>query len=471
MRIASFSLSVIGEASENNALTNGTDFFNFSIGDVLRQPRYEEGKRALLREARAIGYLDARFTTHQIRIYRERYEAEITLVLDSGTLFFFGETTSEQEVITDDLLQRFLAYEPSAPFSRAQILKTQRDLNRTDFFQSVLVEGRTDHPDGRNIPVTIRAEPRETYNRYSFGVGYATDTGAQAIFEWQNKLLNKYGHRTSFSLQYGERERHATADYRLPAGDPRHNSIVFTGLLNQETWEDTTTKLYSISTAYEYSSPKNHLAASLELRDEDYRVGDTKGKSLLFMPHVQGSWALADDIINTTNGLRASVYLTGSSEDFISDAAFIKARGDARVIVTPLENWRVIGRGSLGGIIVDSIVDIPPSLRFYAGGANSVRGYRYKSLGPKDSSDTVIGGTFLLTGSVAIERAINKLWRVSAFYDIGNAMDDLKVDLAHGVGIGAGVALPFGQIRVELAYPLSDEGTEQYFYLTVGADL
>ena len=50
-------------------------------------------------------------------------------------------------------------------------------------------------------------------------------------------------------------------------------------------------------------------------------------------------------------------------------------------------------------------------------------------------------------------------------------MDDLTVDLAQGVGLGFGLALPFGQVRLELAYPLSDEGSSQYFYLTVGADL
>ena len=471
VRVSSFSLTFAGEATDLEAFTDSRELFELSVGDILRQPLYEQGKRALLRKMRSLGYLDAAFTTHEIRIDLDKKEAEINLVLDPGALYLFGETISEQTVITDALLSRYLSFEAGEPFNRSKLLRTQRDLNRTEFFSSVFVEGRTDAPDGNSIPVLIRVEPRETYNRYSIGVGYDTDIGAQALFEWKNRLLNRYGHRASLSVQYGERERYVLADYRIPVNDPRHNSVVLTGLLNQETWEDTTTKLYSVSTAYEYSTPKVNQAVSIEIREEDYRVGNTTGKSQLFMPAVLGSWAFADDVVNTTNGLRASVYLSGSSEDFISDAAFLNARGDARLIITPLERWRIIGRGSLGGIIVDSIEDIPPSLRYYAGGANSVRGYRYKSLGPQDSSGTVIGGTFLLTGSIALEHAIGNLLRVSAFFDIGNAMDDLKVDLAQGVGMGVGIALPFGQIRMEVAYPLSDEGTEQYFYLTVGADL
>ena len=471
VRLKSFSLSIPGEAGEAGELADGRSFFSINEGDILEQPLYEEGKKTLLRRARSLGFLDAAFTTHEIRIYREKNEAEIELLLESGPRYLFGQTTSEQEIITEALLLRYLSYQEGEYFSRQKLYDLQRDLYRTDFFKSVVVESGTDNPDGLNVPVFIRVEPLENYNRYSVGVGYATDTGAYALFEWENKLFNQYGHRANLSALYGELERHLLLSYGIPTGDPRYNSVILSGLVDQQTWDDTTTKLYSFSTAYEYSTPKFHYSYSLEVRDEDYRVGDTRGTSFLLMPYIHGSWAVADDIVNTTNGLRASVFLTGSSDDIVSDATFIKTRADGKVILSPFDNWRLIGKGSIGGILVDSIEDIPPSLRFYAGGANSVRGYRYKTLGPEDESGTVIGGTFLLSGSIEAERAITDLWRASVFYDIGNAMDDLKVDLAHGIGAGVGVALPFGQIRLELAYPLSDEGTSQYFYLTVGADL
>jgi translocation and assembly module TamA len=471
VRLKSFSLSIPGEAGETGALADGRSFFSIKEGDILEQPQYEEGKKALLRRARSLGFLDAVFTAHEIRIYREKNEAEIELLMESGPRYVFGQTTSDQEVISGALLWRYLSYQEGEYFSRQKLYDLQRDLNRTDFFKTVVVESDTDNPEVLEVPVSIRVEPLDNYNRYSVGVGYATDTRAHVLFEWKNKLVNQYGHRANLSALYGELERHLLLSYGIPTGDPRYNSFIFSGLVEQEEWDDTTTKLYSFSTAYEYSTPEFHYSYSLEIRDEDYRVGDTRGSSLLLMPHIQGSWALADDILNTTNGMRASVFLTGSSDDIVSDATFIKTRADGKVILSPFDKWRLIGRGSIGGIFVDSIEDIPPSLRFYAGGANSVRGYRYKTLGPEDKSGTVIGGTFLLTGSIEAERAITDIWRAFVFYDIGNAMDDLEVDLADGIGAGIGLALPFGQIRVELAYPLSDEGSSQYFYLAVGADL
>jgi translocation and assembly module TamA len=113
----------------------------------------------------------------------------------------------------------------------------------------------------------------------------------------------------------------------------------------------------------------------------------------------------------------------------------------------------------------------PPSLRFYAGGEKSVRGYKYKTLGPEDSSGNIVGGRYLLTGSIAWERQIADLWRVSAFYDIGNAMDNWSKDLAQGIGVGVGLVLPFGHATLELAYPLDDQGTAQYLFIRVGTDL
>ncbi|MBE0586030.1 MAG: BamA/TamA family outer membrane protein, partial [Desulfofustis sp.] len=98
-------------------------------------------------------------------------------------------------------------------------------------------------------------------------------------------------------------------------------------------------------------------------------------------------------------------------------------------------------------------------------------GYSYRSLGPQDSSGSVVGGRYLLTGSIELERRLSEFWRGAVFYDVGNAMDDVAVDLAHGVGVGVGVALPFGQARLELSYPLSDEGSVQYVSISIGADL
>ncbi len=471
VHITELSIELTGEGASLPALAEPQRLFDLQTGAPLNQVLYEDGKMALLREVRKLGFLDASFSVHEIRINRDTREAQIQLVLETGPRYLFGSVTSVQDIIHDELLQRFVPWEEGDYYIPREVLDLQRDLNRSDYFSSVIVQADTAHPDGLSVPVKIRLEPLQTYNRYSFGVGYATDTRAYVRVDWLNRLLNKRGHRANSSLLLGERESHLAVNYRIPVADPRYNTLRLSGLLNRELWEDTKTSSYSAGVGYEYLTPEYHLDISLETLNESYEIGTTKGKSELLMPGVLGSWAIADDLVNPANGLRASVSLVGASDYLLSDASFLKVRADGKIIVTPITDFRLIGRGAIGAILVDSIEDIPPTLRFYAGGQNSVRGYSYRSLGPQDSSGSVVGGRYLLTGSIELERRLSEFWRGAVFYDVGNAMDDVAVDLAHGVGVGVGVALPFGQARLELAYPLSDDGSVQYVSISIGADL
>jgi len=469
--VSKITVAVEGEGKELAELSSPQDHLALRLGEPLRHALYEDAKRALIRQARTLGFLDAYYSTSEIRINRDKKSAEVALILETGARYLFGKTSSDQEVITHELLLRFLSYQEGDYFTTRKLFDTQRDLYRTDYFSSVIVEGDTANPDGTAIPVKITLEPLEHYNFYGVGVGYASDIGAYGTLEWRNPLFNKKGHRVSSSFLVGERETHCVLNYRIPVADPRFNTFGLSGLWNRESWEDTVSNALSAGMSYEYLTPQRHLGISIEALDEDYRVGDTKGESKLLIPSLQGSMAIADDIVNTKNGVRVTAVISGAQEGILSDTSFLKLRGDGRVVLSPFPNWRLLGHGSAGVILVDSIADLPPSLRFYAGGNKSVRGYRYRSLGPTDSSGTVIGGRYLLTGSAECERRISKLWRVSAFYDVGNAMDDPTIDLAHGIGIGVGIELPFGKATLDFAYPLTDEGSSQYVFFSVGADL
>lgn len=469
--VTEVSIAIVGEGRDLPELTDPAAAFPLQAGEALNHQLYEQGKRALLRRAAALGLLDASYTVQQIQVDRKSSEARIELLLDTGMRYLFGTVDSEQRIISEDLLARFVPFKQGDPFSRQQLQELQRDLYRTDYFGSVIVVADTTNPDGRSIPVTIDLEPQKHYNRYSFGVGYATDIRAHVRFEWLNRMLNDQGHRAFSSLLVGEQKNMLLINYGVPVADPRYNTVTASGLWNSERWEDTETDKISVGLAYDHATPEYLFGVSVEVLDESFRIGATRGSIGLVMPGVKGSWSWADDVINTENGLRLSVDITGASKDLLSDASFVKLRGDGKIIISPLTDWRLIGRGSIGGILIEQIDEIPPSVRFYAGGDKSVRGYRYRSLGPKDESDNVVGGRLLLTGSAEIEYRLSQYWRAAVFYDAGNAMDDLEVDLAHGLGIGVGLVLPFGQARLDLAVPLNDEGRSQTVFLSVGADL
>ena len=84
-----------------------------------------------------------------------------------------------------------------------------------------------------------------------------------------------------------------------------------------------------------------------------------------------------------------------------SEASFSQGRLDAKLIESLGEKTRVLTRGTVGATVTDDFHKLPPLVRFFAGGDRSVRGYDYNTLGPKDDSGDVVGGRYLLVGSVA----------------------------------------------------------------------
>lgn len=99
---------------------------------------------------------------------------------------------------------------------------------------------------------------------------------------------------------------------------------------------------------------------------------------------------------------------------------------------------------------------VPESLRWRAGGDESVRGYRFRSLGPV--VDGAVGsGETLLTTSVEIARpfleSMPSLWG-AVFIDGGNAAPGFaQLDPVWGYGLGVRWRSPVGPLRVDLAWP------------------
>ncbi len=108
---------------------------------------------------------------------------------------------------------------------------------------------------------------------------------------------------------------------------------------------------------------------------------------------------------------------------------------------------------------------MPPSLRYFAGGDQSVRGYDYQSLSPTNSDGDRIGGRYQFAASVEYQFSLTERWRIAAFADQGNAFNDLELPtLKQSVGVGVRWVSPVGPIRVDLAHPLDgDQGVRLHF--------
>lgn len=462
---------LVGDGRENEVLQKALNAWKVRVGNVLDQGLYEKEKKKLVNEIINEGFLDVVFVQKILLVDVKKNTARISLILDTKKQYVFGYTTCTQEILEQDLLNRYLPYSKGDPYRPAKLFELQSILYRTDFFSQVIVTGEMDHVEDYSVPVKIDLVSPKKRNKYSVGGGYATDTGVRGKLDWSNRIFNNRGHTISASFLLAEYENSLSLLYKIPRKDPRYDTLIHSVGYQDSTWDDTKTRLITGAVSQEHSGPQFKFSTGLEIRDEVYDIGDTSGESTLLLPSLNAGLIFADDILNTTQGLASSVNLSGAYKGFISDASFLQATVSAKAVYKPFKQWKLIGRISVGGTLVDSIDSLPPSLRYYTGGDSTIRGYSYKSIGTEDSSGTVIGGRYLIVQSIELERILTQYWSLAAFWDGGTATDDLSLDYYQGVGGGIRFRLPFGQIRFDVASAITEDGTPFRVHLTVGGDL
>jgi outer membrane protein insertion porin family len=113
---------------------------------------------------------------------------------------------------------------------------------------------------------------------------------------------------------------------------------------------------------------------------------------------------------------------------------------------------------------------IPPNQTFFAGGANSVRGWRARELVPESrisfigatnpAEDNIRGGTFILEGSFEYRRKFNPDFGNTFFLDYGNTWNGYKgiqlEEIALAVGFGLRYYSPFAPFRIDFGWKLWD---------------
>jgi len=177
------------------------------------------------------------------------------------------------------------------------------------------------------------------------------------------------------------------------------------------------------------------------------------------MPGLSYAYLRSDNRIDPHKGYRLQFDTQVAKEGLLSDSNLLRGTALIKGLTTVDQNHRFLGRVQVGGNATNGYKSIPPSLRFFAGGDQSVRGYDYQSLSPKNSDGDRIGGRYMVAGSLEYQYSIAEKWRLATFIDEGSSFNSLQLpSLKRGVGVGVRWISPVGPIRLDLAHALDDPG-------------
>jgi translocation and assembly module TamA len=150
----------------------------------------------------------------------------------------------------------------------------------------------------------------------------------------------------------------------------------------------------------------------------------------------------------------------------------VQATAQGKWIWSTERGQRFLVRGHVGATAERAFEELPASVRFFAGGDNSVRGYAFEALGPVDADGKVVGGSSLATGSFEFEQPLRARWSLAFFVDSGNAFAESHIDAKTSVGVGGRWQSPLGPIRLDIARPIDDPLADRWrVHVSLGPDL
>ena len=471
IRVASMIVRISGPGETNPDLKQLVAAFPLKAGDVLNQPKYEKAKEELRTKALNQGYLGSEYASHVIRVDRGEHKAEIELILQTGSQYLFGEVIWEgTQLYPVSYLERFLDFKPGDPYSYSKVYQTQLNLINSDRFSSVNIRADKEEAHEGRVPVRIHIEPSAP-KRLRPGVGYSTDYGAQVSLHYQDVNAFKRGHEFNADATVAQRRQAISSYYSIPGSGHVDNRTNLKVGLQRELLKPYDNLLFTTEVEQARSFGYGTVgSAYLQFREERFSEAGVEGSSNLFMPGLRFSQRRVDDLIRPGKGFRYALETRGSTQALGAETNFLQFLGNADFLIPLGAGFSLIPRSQVGVTWQkDPLTDLPPSLRFYAGGDRSVRGYTYQSLGPKDSSGNVIGGKNLWVGSLELEYAITRKWSVAGFYDVGNAFNNLdNLQLAQGAGLGFRYYTPAGPVRVDLARQINVEHPGFQLHISIG---
>lgn len=471
VRVRMLDLQLRGEAMSDPEFTALFGSPGLTVGNALRHGAYEQFKRDARSLARNRGYPNARIETARIDVYPSERAADVHVRFDSGPRYAFGAVVLEQDVLSERLVRAYLSFEQGEPYDAAALTSSYVNLNDSGYFSTIDMRPQEPNHDERTIGVRVAltGAPRRLI---SYGVGFSTDTGPRLRFGRNNRRFNERGHQFGVDAQLSPVTSEVLVNYRFPYGDPRTEWVSYDGGIRREKTDTSESESLELGARRVVERPGPWTRTQfVELVVEDFEVSDQSGRTRLLMPGIEWTRLQADSSIRPRNGSRVAFEVRGAGDRLGSSTSFVQAVIEGKWITSLDNDARILIRGRLGLTAEDVFEDLPASVRFFAGGDNSVRGYKFESLGPTNEAGEVVGGSGLLTGSFEYEHPVRNRWSVAFFVDSGNAFRGSDFDAKTGVGVGARWQSPLGPIRIDVAAPLDDPDRSARLHVSLGPDL
>ncbi|MEQ8370410.1 MAG: BamA/TamA family outer membrane protein [Alphaproteobacteria bacterium] len=468
-----------------DGLPGGPAAVDLTLGDWARAADIEAAGPTLLRRIGRQGHPFATITRQVVVVDHDAMAVAVALQVAEGPHLTYGPTSASGLVrVRPDYVAGFIPWQPGETVSTRQMDQVEEELRQTRLFEFVAVSAQRPPaaqtvragaaPPVQAAPIlieTLEAPPR------SIGLGgdYTTETGPGATATWEHRNFFGRNETLAFRGRLTGPEQRAAADFAKPHFRHRNQSL----LLNSETLVEDG-DAFDEKTISGFAGLQRPIGndwsvrwgGALEYTEQANSEGEAD--SVIAGLPVRFLRDTSDDPLDPTTGSRVAFSLIPAVSLGDSNGRFLTLE-ETTSRYWPLTEDRSLvaaGRLRLGVVLGADRLDLPPSRRFYGGGAGSVRGYGQDSLGRLDASGAAVGGRSIVEFGGELRARLSETIGVVPFLEAGNSYDRLVPQANERLQWAAGVGLRYftviGPLRLDLAFPLNrrrelDSTYELYF--------
>jgi len=452
------------------------EVFGIRPGDPLYLDRIVEEENELRFALSESGYPFSEVEEPQLLVDHARQEGDLTLTVDSGGKYEFGNViSSDPSFLSGRHLERIARFDEGETYQASLEADLRRAILATGLVSSAVITPREVEPPSDGEPGVVALDvdmERAPLRTISGAIGYGTEDGFKLEAGWEHRNLFPPEGALRLRGIIGTREQLASVTFRRNNFRDRDQVLTVDAYASDIETQAVDARTVALRTAFErvsnllfqkplswlvgaqvlYTDERNRRVEGIDRPRQTYLIAGTFGSATI---------DASDDLLDPTTGFR----LTGRAEPEYSrsegsDTYYVRAQVDASYYHS-VGSTVLAARTRLASILGAQAFEVAPSRRLYSGGGGSVRGYGFQGIGPRNEFGEALGGGSVV--EVGLEARIQTGFmdgaiEVVPFIDAGSVSRESRPDfesIQYGAGLGVRYKTSFGPIRVDVGVPLN----------------